>query len=176
MRVPLPSGGEAEFRDVIQRGDIRKARKGMVFIINADGSRQQDGSFIDELTGRMITAMMTAWPHGTLPSQAQTEEHAQRILDGLPDDEYDALAAAVGPWVERVLKQRGSAKVFTHVSGIRVEPATDADEAKMNESADWTREDEADPKPASTGTGISSSASPERDGPPKTDQTPSISS
>src|SRR5215469_13586991 len=146
MEVTLPSGGTARFRDQLLRGDVRDARKGMVFVINADGSRRQDGSFLDDLTGRMITRMMVAWPHGPLPGEAQSAEQAQRMLDALPEDDYDALAAAVGPWVERVLKSGRGSKVFTHVSGVRVEPATDEDEARMDADPDFTREGEADPK------------------------------
>ena len=43
------------------RGDIREARRGMVFVTSADGSRRTDGAFLDDLTGRVIARMFVSW-------------------------------------------------------------------------------------------------------------------
>ena len=159
MRVTLPSGTTAEFRDTFLRGDARNARKGMQFIINADGSRHTDGSFMDDITGRVISTMLIGWDNGQpLPSGAVTDELKQKILDGLDDDDYAALEKAVGPWVERVMR-RETGPVFTHTAtGIKVQPVNAADAEKLALVPEFTRDDEGEgPKPpASTPTAISS--------------------
>ena len=157
MKVALPSGHTAEFRDQLMRGDVRDARKGMVFVISADGSRRTDGSFMDNITGRIITKMLVAWEPNDrpLPSSATTDELAQRILDELPDDDYAAMEKAVGPWVERLI-QRDKPVAFVHAeTGIRVEPSTPADVEKLAQLAGWEREEDAsDPKTGSAPSAI----------------------
>lgn len=154
MRVALPSGHYAEFRDVLMRGDVRDARKGIVVVVSPDGTRTSDGSFLDSITGRLITRTMVAWDvgDGTLPSSCQTGDLAQAMLDGLDEADYEALEKAVGPWVERILRQ-GRADVFTHaVTGVKVTPLSAADGEKLAADPAWAREGEADPKPALTST------------------------
>ena len=179
MEVTLPSGNTAQFRDVLLRGDIRAARKGMVFLINADGSRRSDGSLLDTVTGHMIRSMMISWSFSgqPLPSQASTDELAQQILDQLPEDDYAALEKAVGPWVERVMRMSRQENVLVHTAtGVRVEPVSPDDAARLLESGEFTREAGADdPKPGSAGSGTSSSASPALPG-PATAGTPPTSS
>lgn len=157
MEVTLPSGGKATFRDVLLRGDIRTARKGMVFLINADGSRRSDGSFLDTVTGNMIRSMLVEWTLGPKPGDAQSEELAQQILDQLPEDDYAALEKAVGPWVERVMRMGQQDSVLVHsATGVRVTPVSADDAARLLESGDFAREAGADPKPASEPSAISS--------------------
>ena len=179
MQVTLPSGNTAEFRDTLLRGDMRDARKGIVVVIGPDGTRTSDGSFLDEITGRLITRMMVAWSLDSgqfpLPSSCQSEHLAQQVLDKLPDDDYAALEAAVGPWVERLLNRQQKTTAFTHVTGVRVEPATPADAEKLAAMDDWTREDGPDPKTGSSPTGITSSAGPALNGPSTTDTDPQTS-
>ena len=156
MRVALPSGHYAEFRDTLMRGDVRDARKGMIFVISPDGSRTSDGSFLDTITGRLITRMLVEWDLGTKPSECGTDELAQRVLDGLADDDYAELEKAVGPWVERLIG-RGKADVYVHVpTGIRFELAAGSDAGKLDGNPDFTREDGPDPKSGSGPTAISS--------------------
>lgn len=181
MQITLPSGNTAEFRDQFLRGDARNARKGMVFVISADGSRRTDGSFMDEITGRVISSMLVAWSFGPKPSEAATDDLRQRILDQLDEDDYAALEKAVGPWVERVMR-RDNTQVFTHTaSGIKVTPVIQADGDRLAALPDFTVEDDgAGPKAGSTPalppTGTSSSANPEPGGQTEPSSTPSISS
>lgn len=157
MKVTLPSGHTAVFRDQLMRGDVRDARKGMVFVISADGSRRTDGSFMDNITGRIITKMLVEWEPNDrpLPSSATTDELSQRILDELPDDDYSVMEKAVGPWVERLI-QREKPVTFIHPeTGIRVEPSTPADVEKLASLPGWEREEDAsDPKTASVPSAI----------------------
>lgn len=159
MQVSLPSGNTAEFRDTLLRGDMRDARKGIVVVIGPDGTRTSDGSFLDEITGRLITRMLVGWSLDAgvfpLPSSCQSEHLAQQVLDKLPDDDYAALEAAVGPWVERLLN-RQQRTAFTHVSGVKVEPATPADAEKLAAIDGWARDEGPDPKPGSGSTAITS--------------------
>lgn len=169
MHVDLPSGRKAEFRDQLLRGDVRDARKGIVVVIAPDGSRTSDGSFMDTITGRLITRMLVAWDYDAgqfpLPSSCSSDDLAQRVLDQLPDDDYAALEAAVGPWVERLLSRQSARPAFTHVSGARAEAATQADADRLAALDGWTREDGPDPKSGSAPTAISSSGSPGLTGP-----------
>ena len=179
MQVALPSGHTATFRDTLLRGDVREARRGMTFVIGPDGTRTSDGSFLDGVTGRIITRMLTGWDNGmTLPSQCSTDELSQQVLDGLDDEDYAALEKAVGPWVERVLS-RGKTETWRHVAtGIRFELVNQADAAKLAGNPEFAREaDEgADPKTSSAPTAISSSASPAANGLTETSTTPPTSS
>ena len=76
----------------------------MVFITAPDGSRRTDGAFLDDLTGRIIRIMLVDWSLPLpKPRDAQGEDLAQRILDGLDADTYSALEAAVAPWVNRII-------------------------------------------------------------------------
>jgi len=157
MHVPLPSGKSATFRDTLLRGDIRGARKGMVFLINADGSRRSDGSFLDIVTGNIIRAMLVAWDYGELPRNAQSDELAQQMLDQLPEDDYAALERAVGPWVERVMRMNRQDNTFIHTAtGVRVTPVTEEDGARLAASGEFTAEG-AGPKPAPISSGTTSS-------------------
>jgi len=166
MKVALPSGHTAEFRDVMMRGDIRACKRGITIVTSPDGSRSIEGSFLDDLTGRVVTRMMTAWDFGDpLPSAGATEDRQQAILDAvLSDKDWKAISAAVGPWVEECA---GIEKpdVFTHVSGVKVQAASAADAALMDESPDFEREGDADPKTGSAPSAITSSASAALNGP-----------
>ena len=175
MQVDLPSGGSAEFRDVLLRGDIRTARKGMQFLIRADGSRLSDGSFLDIVTGNIIRSMLLTWPHGQVPRDCQSDELAQQMLDRLPEDDYAALEKAVGPWVERVMRMNRQEAVWVHTAtGVRVEVVNPDDGARLAESGEFTQEQGPDPKHGSAPTGTSSSASPALTG-PTTEATPPTS-
>ena len=162
MKVTLPSGGEAEFRDTLLRGDARAARSKMVVVISPDGSRRMEGTVTDDVTGELIRQMLIAWPRGALPREAATDDLAQRMLDGLDDEDYGVLEKAVGPWVERILRRGSATSVFTHkATGIRVEPANPDDAAKLDLSSEFEREaaDEG-AGPKSKGSAITSSGSP----------------
>lgn len=177
MQVALPSGHSATFRDTFLRGDVREARRGMVFVIGPDGSRTSDGSFLDGITGRMIGRMLVEWDLGTRPGDCATEELAQQVLDALPEDDYAALEAAVGPWVEKVLS-RGKTDTYVHVAtGLRFELAAGQDAAKAQACPDFRLEsaEGPDPKTSSRAIGTSSSASPAPDGRTETSTTPPTS-
>ena len=169
MKVDLPSGGTAEFRDTLLRGDVRDARKGIVVVIGPDGSQRSDGSLTDEITGRIIRRMLVAWdvPGLPLPRNAQTEDHSQGILDKLDDDDYEALERAVGPWVEKVMRRRQN-QVFAHgPTGARVEAVSPRDAALLAASEEFTAEGGEDPKSGSEPSGTSSSDDRELPGPQK---------
>ena len=162
MKVSLPSGGEAEFRDTLLRGDARAARGKMVVVIAPDGSRRMEGTVTDDVTGELIRHMLIAWPRGALPRDTQSDDLAQRMLDQVPDEDYAVLEKAVGPWVERILRRGSSNAVFTHVAtGVKVEPSNPDDAAKLAASADFTRETPDEPGPKSLPTGTTSSENPE---------------
>ena len=170
MKVDLPSGGTAEFRDTLLRGDVRDARKGIVVVIGPDGSQRSDGSLTDEITGRIIRKMLISW-EGTgqpLPRDAQTDDLAQAILDRLPDEDYEAMEKAVGPWVEKVMRRRAGVTFVHGATGARVEAATPKDEALLTTSPEFSREGGDDPKSASGHSVTSSSESREQGGQAKT--------
>ena len=119
MKVDLPSGHTAEFRDVMMRGDIRACKRGIVIVTSPDGSRSIEGSFLDDLTGRVVACMMTAWDFGQpLPREGATEERRQAILDTVLDSkDWKAISAAVGPWVEELLGRREARHVHPCLRG-----------------------------------------------------------
>ncbi len=169
MEVTLPSGHKATFRDTLMRGDIREARRGMVFVTSADGSRRTDGAFLDDLTGRVIARMFVSWDFpGMDLRNAQGEHLAQQILDGLDSEDYAALEEAVGPWVQRMLKIGQSGYSFTHnETGVRVDISDSEQAAKLAASPDFTAIEGTGPKAPRTA--ITGSASP---GGPETPQDP----
>ncbi|MGC1579986.1 MAG: hypothetical protein WA766_00795, partial [Candidatus Acidiferrales bacterium] len=112
--VALPNGQTATFREPLLRGDIREARRGMVFVTNSDGSRRTDGAFLDDLTGRVITRMLVEWTLGTKPADATGDHLQQRVLDNLDDETWSALESAVSPWVQRILKIGTQSWSFLH--------------------------------------------------------------
>jgi hypothetical protein len=65
----------------------------------------------DEVTGRILQSVITAWtlPH-PLPSAAPNDEMAQKILDQIPDDDYELMAKAVRPFFDRVMNIGGEEK------------------------------------------------------------------
>lgn len=161
MEVTLPSGHTAVFRDQFLRGDRREAQRGIVVVISADGSRRLEGSIGSEIASRVIRRMLVSWSFENVPvpGQAQSEFLAEQILDGLDEADAAALEKAVQPWVARVLRV-DAAEPFTHVAtGVQVMPVNQADAEKLAGHPDFTREGEADPKPGSGSTAISSPAS-----------------
>jgi len=171
MDVALPHGQTAQFRDVLMRGDIREARRGMVFVTNADGSRRTDGAFMDDLTGRIIARMLVGWSlDSPLPGNAQGEHLTQQILDRLDAETYSALEDAVVPWLDRIISLGKSSFEFTHTaSGVRVKPVDEADAGKLTASGEFTAAEALGAGPKSTRTAISSSAPPEQPGPTTTE-------
>ncbi len=169
MEVTLPSGGTAQFRDVMLRGDIREARRGMVFITGADGSRRTDGAFLDDLTGRVISRMLVAWPQelGPLPGNAAGGELQQAILDRLSEADYSALEAAVQPFVQRVIRPPNSGWSFVHQgTGVTVTVNDEGEALRLGASPDFAQV-EGGPKAGQRSIGTSGSASPsEGDGGP----------
>lgn len=176
MKVDLPSGHTAEFRDVMMRGDIRACKRGIVLVTSPDGSRSIEGSFLDDLTGRVVACMMTAWDFGQpLPREGATEERRQAILDTVLDSkDWKAISAAVGPWVENC---SGVEKpdMFTHVSGVKVQAASAKDAEAMDASPDFGREGGPDPKTGSAPSAITSSGSPALNGLTEPGSTPPTS-
>jgi hypothetical protein len=171
MDVALPDGQSATFRDVLMRGDIREAKRGMVFITNADGSRRTDGALMEDLTGRVIARMLVSWtlPGKPVPGQAQGEHLQQQILDNLDDGTWSALEAAVAPWVQRILQVNRVTHSFIHTASGEVFDVTDPDQAqRLAASPDFTAIESPDPKlRGAKAIGTSSSAS--EDGPTSTE-------
>jgi hypothetical protein len=180
MDVALPSGETATFRDVMLRGDIREARRGMVFVTGPDGSRRTDGAFLDDLKGRIIARMFVSWTYPHDLRNAQGEHLQQQILDQLDSDDYAALEDAVDPWVQRVLRMGRTGYRFSHNATGVVFEVTDPGEAqKLAASPDVTMiEDATGPKlPALSATGTGSQALPAPNGQETTTgPTPSTSS
>jgi hypothetical protein len=178
MEVPLPSGNKVVFRDVLLRGDIREARRGMVFVTAPDGSRRTDGAFLDDLTGRVIARMFVSWDYPADLRNAQGDHLQQQILDQLDSDDYAALEQAVGPWVQRIIRIGQQAWQFTHAAtGVTVD-VTDEDKAQaLAVSPDFTQVEGAGPKLTGRSlTAISGPGSPAQSGPePATDPTPETS-
>ena len=161
MEVALPGGQTATFREPLMRGDIREVRRGIVFVTNADGSRRSDGALVDDLTGRLIARMMVSWTlDRQKPGDAQGDHLQQRILDQLDSDTYEALEAAVAPWVQRILRMNRQAWSFTHnETGLKVEFLTAEEAEKAASSGDFTAVEAPGAGPKSISTGTSSSAS-----------------
>jgi hypothetical protein len=148
MDVALPDGHTATFRDVLLRGDIREARRGMVFITAPDGSRRTDGALIDDLTGRIITRMLVSWTLDLpLPGTAQGEHLQQQILDRLDSDTFATLEMAVSPWVQRMLSMNRGSQSFMNVADGEVFETLDSDQvARLAASPNWTAIEAGDPK------------------------------
>lgn len=169
MDVALPDGQSATFRDVLMRGDIREARRGMVFITAPDGSRRTDGALLDDLTGRVITRMLVSW---TLPlprpGEAQGEHNAQRILDQLDEHQSAALEAAVQPWVNRILSMSKVSYSFTHdATGETIEVTEQEQAQRLAASGHFTALEAPGPKSGQKSIGTTSAA--EQDGPTTTE-------
>lgn len=170
MEVKLPSGNTAQFRDVLMRGDIREARRGMKFVTGPDGSRVMDGAFIHDLTDRVITIMLVDWSFGPpRPRDCQSQDLAQQLLDRtLDDDDSLAMDLAVAPWVDRIVTAGSARELFTHnATGVRVRPADPADAARLAASPDFTAAEAPGPKNRAI-TGTSSSENPGPAGPTST--------
>lgn len=157
MEVMLPSGHKAMFRDQFLAGDRREAKKALIVVISADGSRRMDGSITDDVAARVITRMLVSWdfPDKPVPRDATSHFLAEQILDSLDEADLAALEDAVQPWVARVLRTDG-ARVLTHVSGVQVTVASAADADVLAGYPDFSREGDADPKSGSLSTGTSS--------------------
>ena len=104
MEVKLPSGGTVHLRDTFLRGDRRHARPGNKVVFGPNGNYTQLPSD-DEVIGRILQSVITGWdlPH-PIPSSAPNDETAQKILDQLPDDDYEVLSQAVRPFFDRVMR------------------------------------------------------------------------
>ena len=161
MEVSLPHGQTATFREPLMRGDIREVRRGIVFVTNADGSRRSDGALIDDMTGRLIARMLVSWTlEQPTPGNAQGEHLQQRILDGLDADTYEALEAAVAPWVSRIMSMNRNSWSFTHNgTGLKVEFLTAEEAEKAAASGDFTAIEVPGPKSGQKSIETSSSAS-----------------
>lgn len=171
MKVPLPSGEWIEFRDVMMRGDLREARRGMKFVTGPDGSRVTDGAFLDDLAGRLAKIMFVDWSfgHPTL-REATTEDLAQRMLDQkLTDADWKAVLVALGPWIEDLISAGRQATTLRHTAtGAQFDVIDPAQAALLAASPDFTVVAGPDPKSQST-TVTSSSESPALPGPTTTE-------
>jgi hypothetical protein len=174
VEVSLPSGHTATLRDQFMRGDRRDAEHGIVIVVNADGSRRIEGGLASSVTGRILRRMIVAWsyPDRPVPSAAGTDELGQRILDGLPDDDAEALERAIDPWVQRVIAPNRGPEI-THIpTGVKLRLVNPEDAAKLDGYEEEFTVTGAD-GPKSTPTGITSAQSPGLTGPePATDPTP----
>ena len=106
MDITLPSGHTAVIRDQFLRGDRRMANRVIEVSASADGSyRVNMGVIGDDVTDALLKRMLIGWDYPqTLPRDAANDPIAQKILDELPDDDYEALAAAVKPWYDKVME------------------------------------------------------------------------
>ncbi len=184
MEVHLPyADATATFKERLQAGDRFDAQRGFRIEIQPDGTRIVDGTNTSLITRRLLRRMMLSWTIPGLPSLAEcaTEEIAWQVLDKIDDDDYDAMATAMEPWVRKVMAS-GRAQYRHAGTGALVEPATQADEDKLEASGEFAREGD-DPKTSSRPTGITSPAAPaltaspaagqEKDGKDQTAQSPS---
>ena len=163
MEVTLPSGNTARFKDKMMRGDIVEARRGMKFVTAPDGSRTVDGSFIDNVAGRVITCMLVEWSFpATLPRNAASDDLAQRILnETLDDNDSLAMDMAVAPWVNRIVTISTSGHLLTHnATGTTVTVSDPASLASLLATGEFTQAEGAGPK-AATRTAITSAESPD---------------
>lgn len=161
MEVSLPSGGTATFRDQFKGNDYMDALKASQLVRSPDGSITVDSAIQARMCNRIIRRTLVAWPFGVVPSEAQSDDLAERMMGELDIDDLLTLHKAVGPWVEKVMS-RDRVSVRHLATGVLFElPADPGEAAKVRASGDFqVIGDEAGPKPASTPTAITSSAGP----------------
>ena len=142
MIAELPDGQTATFRDQLMRGDIREARRGMVFITAPDGSRRTDGAFLDDLTGRIIRIMLVDWSL-PLPKPRDAAERGPGAADpGRAGRRYLLGTGSGGGAVGATGSSRSGRRAYQFVhtaSGVTVEVTDPADAREAGRSSAISR-------------------------------------
>lgn len=104
MRVELHDGNYAEIRDQLTGGDRRRAKAAIEITIGGDESRRFTAELEDRINYALLRQLIVSWSiPQTLPRNASSIEVADQILDDLPLEDVEALAAAIKPMYDRVL-------------------------------------------------------------------------
>ena len=102
-RVELPSGGFVEYRDKLMSSDKFAVQDAVSLEFKDDVNRASLGLMNDQrnaLLGRIITA----WSFGQTPDQLKQLQAADVVIGNALDiDDYNALAEAVQPLLEKII-------------------------------------------------------------------------
>lgn len=104
MIVPLSNGHEAEIRDKLQGGDFRTAREAIKFHFHEDGSRELDGGMEIRVKYALLTRLVARWNLPGLNNRLGENVDPSQVLDGLEEEDYEALMAAVQPAYDKVME------------------------------------------------------------------------
>jgi hypothetical protein len=102
--VPLLNDRKAEIRDRLQGGDFRIGREAIKFQFRDDGSRELDGGMELRVKTALLTRLIAQWDIPGLPPRLADAVDPVAVLDGLDEEDYQALMTAVQPAYDKVME------------------------------------------------------------------------
>ena len=99
MQVTLPSGATVDLRDKVTAKDKFAVQKSLHFSLDTQTLLQEStGGLVNDMTNALLAQLITSWSFGMpIPSVDGNS------LDELDLDDYDALAEAVEPTLQKVM-------------------------------------------------------------------------
>jgi hypothetical protein len=99
MDVTLPSGAVVTLRDKLTAKDKFAVQAAVHFSLDTTtGMQVSTGSILNDMRNALLKTIITSWTFGTLIPSAAAED----TLADLDLDDYDALADAVEPLLQKV--------------------------------------------------------------------------
>lgn len=100
MDVTLPSGAIVTLRDKLTARDkFATQSAARLSLDTTTGMQESNGSFLNDMRNALLKQLITSWTFGWLIPSASAED----TLGDLDIDDYDALADAVEPMMEKVM-------------------------------------------------------------------------
>lgn len=102
-KVELPSGGWVEYREKLMAGD-KFAVQDAIFVETKDGANKTSLGSLNDIRNALLGRVITNWSYGQTPDQLKTLQAADVVIGNAMDiDDYDVLAEAVQPLVDKIL-------------------------------------------------------------------------
>jgi hypothetical protein len=101
MRIELASGNWIEVRDKLKARDRQETQNAVSISFDESGNRQLKAGIQDVMRNALLTQIITGWSYEGIPIPS-IWGGADAILDTVDLDDYNTLAEAVQPLLEKV--------------------------------------------------------------------------
>lgn len=101
--IELPSGEWVDYRSNLKAGDKFAVQDAVILEYDANEKRQMRAGVSNVMRNALLTRIITAWSYVGIPVPAQNIAGVETIGDVMDIEDYNALAEAVTPLLDKVM-------------------------------------------------------------------------
>lgn len=103
VHLELPSSEWVDYRDNLKSADKFAVQDAIVLEYDEDNKRQMRAGVTNVMRNALLARIITAWSYPGIPVPAQNIAGVEIIGETMDIDDYNALAEAVTPLLDKVM-------------------------------------------------------------------------